>query len=201
MLMGEGQYAPMATQLMYPHQAYQQINIIAKQSWKCLPPTGMKIEELSKIRQGPDEPYQDFVSHLLQATSSLVVDGEAGMILVQQLAYENVNSACQRAISPYRKKGTLLDYIQLCADIGPSYMQGMAIAAPLQGVHPSPMFRKPMGHGRAQPQKTAGGSGVCFCCGYTDHFAKDCTAGPGGKAVPQPPNGVLPQMQMRKTLD
>jgi hypothetical protein len=63
------------------------------------------MEELSKIRQGPDEPYQDFVSHLLQAIGRLMVEGEAGMILVKQLGFENANAACQMAIRPYRKQG------------------------------------------------------------------------------------------------
>ena len=41
------------------------------------------------------------------------------------------NSACQAALRPYRKKGGLADYIWICADIGPSYMQGLTIAAAL----------------------------------------------------------------------
>ena len=53
------------------------------------------------------------------------------MVLTRQLAYENANSACQAALRPYRKKGGLADYIRICADIGPSYMQGLTIAAAL----------------------------------------------------------------------
>jgi hypothetical protein len=94
------------------------------------------MEELSKIKQGPDEPYQDFVSHLWQAVGRLVVEGEAGMILVKQLAFKNANAACQTAIRPYRKKGTLADYIRLCGDIGPSYLQGVARATAMRGMTP-----------------------------------------------------------------
>lgn len=89
--------------------------------WSRLPAPGRRTEELSKIRQGPDELYQDFVAHLLTAANRLVGDGEAGVIVVKQLAYENVNIACQAAIRPCRKKGDLGDYIQLCSDIGLSY--------------------------------------------------------------------------------
>ena len=47
------------------------------------------------------------------------------MVLAKQLAYENANLACQAALRPYRKKGGLSDYVQICADIGPSYVQGI----------------------------------------------------------------------------
>jgi hypothetical protein len=96
----------------------------------------MKTEELSKIRQRPDEPYQDFVSQLLQAMGRLVVDGESVMILVKQLAFEDGNAVCQMTIHPYKKKGNLTDYIQICADIGHSYFQGVANATALKGMTP-----------------------------------------------------------------
>ena len=60
-------------------------------------------------------------------------DEKAGMVFAKQLAFENANSACQAALRPYRKKGDLSDFIRICADIGPSYMQGIAMAAALQG--------------------------------------------------------------------
>ena len=63
-----------------------------------------KTEDLSKIRQGPDEPYQDFVARLLEAVGKIMADEQAGMVLTKQLAYENANSACQAALRPYRKK-------------------------------------------------------------------------------------------------
>jgi hypothetical protein len=66
----------------------------------------------------------------------LVVEGEAGMILVKELAFENANTACQTAIHPYKKRGHLVDYIWICADIGPTYLQGMAIAAVTKGITP-----------------------------------------------------------------
>lgn len=61
-------------------------------AWHSLPTSGAKLEELSSVRQGPDELYQDFVSHLLQAVSRTVSDTEARNIRVKQLAYENINT-------------------------------------------------------------------------------------------------------------
>ncbi|KAK1341381.1 hypothetical protein QTO34_017787 [Cnephaeus nilssonii] len=113
MLVGEGAYADTHNQIQYPLEAYGQINGAGIKAWKKLPTSGQKTEELSKIIQGPDEKYQDFVSRLLQAVGRVVVDGEAGMLIVKQLAYENANTACQAALRPYQRKGTLSDYIRI----------------------------------------------------------------------------------------
>ena len=103
MLVGEGQYISLQDQLTYPAMAYPQINHLALQAWRKLPST-QKTEGISKIRQGPDEPYADFVDLLLQAVGRLIVDGPTGTIIVKQLAFENANSACQVAIRPWGKK-------------------------------------------------------------------------------------------------
>lgn len=72
-------------------------------------------EELYRIRQEPDEPYQDFISHHLQVVCGLMVDGEAGVISVKQLVYKNVNVTFQTAVCPLRKKGNTNDSHQpLC---------------------------------------------------------------------------------------
>ncbi|KAK1339707.1 hypothetical protein QTO34_018262 [Cnephaeus nilssonii] len=114
MLTGEGAYADTHNQIQYPLEAYGQINGAGIKAWKKLPTSGQKTEELSKIIQGPDEKYQDFVSRLLQAVGRVVVDGEAGMLIVKQLVYENANAACQAALRPYQRKGDLSDYIRIC---------------------------------------------------------------------------------------
>ena len=124
MMVGEGDYRDTNNQLNYLPGAYPQIS--AANSDK-------KTEDLSKIRQGPDEPYQDFVACLLEAISKMIGDEQAGMVLAKQLAYENANLACQAGLRPYRKKGGLSDYVRICANIGPSYVQGITLAAALQG--------------------------------------------------------------------
>jgi hypothetical protein len=98
----------------------------------------------------------------------LVVDGEAGMILVKQLAFENANTTCQMAICPYKKKGTLSYYIQICADIGPSYLQGVAVATAMKGMTPPQLWK-------AIQQNCQWPRGNCFICGKPGHFAKQCT--------------------------
>lgn len=66
-------------------------------------------QELYRIRQEPDEPYQDFISHCLQVVYGLMVDGEAGVISFKQLVYEDVNATFQTALCPLRKKGDTND--------------------------------------------------------------------------------------------
>lgn len=110
-----------------------QINTLALKAWRQLPSQGVKTEELSKIRQGPDEPYQEFVSHLLEAITHQVGNQEASSMLAKQLAFENANAACQAAIRPWRC-ATISDYIRMCADIGTAYQNGLAMAAAQNGM-------------------------------------------------------------------
>ena len=67
MLAGEGAFQATNTQLNFLPGAYPQISNAARQAWKKLPNSSIKTEDLSKVRQGPDEPYQDFVAWLLDA--------------------------------------------------------------------------------------------------------------------------------------
>lgn len=69
----------------------------------------------------------------MQASSRLVGDAEAGLLIVEQLAYGNANTVCQAALRPFRERerGDTSDIIWICSDIGPSYTQGLAMAAAL----------------------------------------------------------------------
>lgn len=112
MLAGEGQYRDLQTQLNFNPAAYAQTNAAAQKAWRKIPMPGKRAEELTKVVQGPDEPFQDFLSRLLQAAGRILGDSDAGLLLVKQLAFENANSACQAAIRPYRNEGGLSDYVR-----------------------------------------------------------------------------------------
>nr|ADI50271.1 gag protein [Enzootic nasal tumour virus of goats] len=172
MLIGEGPYQATDTQLNFLPGAYAQISNAARQAWKKLPSSSTKTEDLSKIRQGPDEPYQDFVARLLDAIGKIMSDEQAGMLLAKQLAFENANSACQAALRPYRKKGDLSDFIRICADIGPSYMQGIAMAAALQGKSIKEVLFQQQARNKKGPQRS--GNSGCFVCGQPGHRAAVC---------------------------
>jgi hypothetical protein len=83
MLLGKGPFEGVFNQLQFPVQAYQQMAIGATCPWRALLATnGDKSQETSKILQGPDKPFQDFVVCLLQAVGRMVADHEASTMLV-----------------------------------------------------------------------------------------------------------------------
>ena len=128
MMVRERNYQDTNSQLNYLPGAYPQISAAALRTWKKLPNSDKKTDD----RQGPDKPYQDFVARLLETIDKVIRDKQTEMVLAKQLAYENAHSPCQAALRPYRKKGGLPDYIQICADIGLSYVQDITLAATLQ---------------------------------------------------------------------
>lgn len=111
MLAREGIYQKTDQQLNFDLAVYAQVDMAAKMAWNRLLSTGTHTVDLSKIRQGPDELFQDFVSRLMEPTSRLIGATEDTLLLVKVLAYENANAACQSALRPYRKKGNISDYI------------------------------------------------------------------------------------------
>ncbi|OZC05842.1 gag polyprotein [Onchocerca flexuosa] len=172
MLTEERAFRDLNQQLNYPEQAYPQINEVALKAWKKLPASNRKTEDLSKIRQGPDEPYQDFVARLLDAVSKIIGDEEAGTLVTKQMAYENANAACQAALRPYRRKGGLTDYIRICADIGPSYLQGLSMAAAIQGkTIKEILYQQIKNKGGV---KKGGPPCSCFSCGQLGHRMAQC---------------------------
>ncbi|KAL6054143.1 hypothetical protein STEG23_020649 [Scotinomys teguina] len=83
MLIGAGQYAYLTAQIRYRPAVYAQISAAAMRAWKALPNKASG-EQLSKVIQGPSEPFSEFVDHLLQlagkifgnADQAMPIDGE-----------------------------------------------------------------------------------------------------------------------------
>lgn len=61
-----------------------QVSTAAKRAWNKIPSSGGRTEDLSKLRHGPDELFQYFVSRLMQTSSRLVGDAEPGLLIVKQ---------------------------------------------------------------------------------------------------------------------
>ena len=112
---------------------YAQVAMAAHCSWKQLLAKWDLGGSLASIRQGPDELYQNFVDRLLIAASRILEDSDMGSPFIMQLTYENANTVCCTAIQPLKGQTDLAGYIHLCAEIGPSYNDGLAFATALQG--------------------------------------------------------------------
>lgn len=197
MLAGEGIYWETDQQLNFDVAVYAQVNAAAKKAWYKLPSSGSHTEDLSKIRQGPDELFQDFVSRLMQTASRLIGDTQSRLLLVKHLAYENANTVCQDALRPFRKKGSNSDYIQHCWEIGPSYIQGLTIAAALQGKTVKDFLFQQRNQG-PRPGKSIRPPGSCFGCGKMGHKVKWC---PGkGIGIGAKRDRIVPEMQEREAL-
>ncbi|XP_071074477.1 endogenous retrovirus group K member 10 Gag polyprotein-like [Dasypus novemcinctus] len=123
MLIGEGNYTTNENQMQYDARLFAQIQTAGTRAWRKLPAKGDLSSSLTSVKQGPDEPFADFVHRFITAAGRIFGNAEAGTEFVKQLAYENANTACQATIRPYRKKTDLSGYIRLCADIGAAYQQ------------------------------------------------------------------------------
>ncbi|CAD7682407.1 unnamed protein product [Nyctereutes procyonoides] len=174
MLTGSGPYYDVGLQLGFPEVAYTQINSCSLSAWKKLPTTNTRSQELSKIRQGPEENYSDFVARLFFFNKLIFIGNShrfGSWHFNKQLAYENANAACQAAIRPWKNQGTLEDYVRLCADIGPSYLQGVTLAAAFKGIPPAKLHAQILKQNKNPNMKI---NQKCFLCGQLGHFKNQC---------------------------
>lgn len=116
MLLGEGARAGNNNQHEYPEPVYGQIQQIGRTAWRALQSKGDLRFSISKVTQGSNEPYADFVSRLMEVAGKLFPDVEQAMPLVKQLAYENANKWCHEAIRPWKHKD-LDTWIKICRDV------------------------------------------------------------------------------------
>uniref|UniRef100_UPI004038F55E endogenous retrovirus group K member 5 Gag polyprotein-like n=1 Tax=Callospermophilus lateralis TaxID=76772 RepID=UPI004038F55E len=190
MLMGENDWAQPSDQFHLPHPALIQCSDLAVNAWRQLENKGVKTSGLSTIKQKPEEPFEEFLSRLKESVEKIITNNEAAQIIIKQLAFENANTTCQTLLRPIRKTGNLSDFVKVCADVSPSYLQGVAIAAALQG-QTNAQFLK-----RLQNREQNKGNQSCFSCGQTGHFSKVCP----NKNFQNKENIVSNQISRPKTL-
>ncbi|XP_057641438.1 igE-binding protein-like [Chionomys nivalis] len=166
LLTGQGRFA--ANQTDYHWGAYRQIADMAIRAWKALSKKGEVNNQLTKIIQGTQEPFSDFVARMTEAAGRIFGDPETAAPLTEQLIFENATQECRAAIAPRKNKG-LQDWLRICRELGgPLTNVGLA-AAILQSQ------KRPL----KGPDKR-----VCFKCGKPGHFKKDCRASERERAPP-----------------
>ena len=102
MLFGQGRFAN--NQTGYPNQVYDQINDIATKAWKAVPKRGEVSCNLTKIIQGPLEPFSDFVARVVEAAGRIFRDPDTAMPLIKQLVFEQCTKECRAAITLYKHR-------------------------------------------------------------------------------------------------
>ena len=81
-------------------------------------PQGERSGSYTKLLQGPNESYADFLARLDTAISHTVIEEETKKQQEKFLAYENANQECQRAITPICETGAIIDYLKACRNLG-----------------------------------------------------------------------------------
>lgn len=129
LLTGQGAYA--TDQNNYHWGVYPQIAAAVIKAWKALSKKGEANSQLSKIIQGPQEPFSDFVARMTEAASRIF--GDVGPIepFIQQLIFEQATQECRAAIAPRKSKG-LQDWLRVCRELGGLLTNAGLAAAILQ---------------------------------------------------------------------
>ncbi|ERE61896.1 ubiquitin-conjugating enzyme E2 variant 2-like protein [Cricetulus griseus] len=130
MLSGTGAYAGLGQQILYDPAVYAQSSAAVGGAWKALPNKAAGVQ-LSKVLQGPSEPYFELVDWLLQLAGFMFGNADNVMPIVKQLAFESTNKYCKEALWPHKTR-SLNDYIQICRDIDGHHIMGQVIASAMQ---------------------------------------------------------------------
>ena len=99
MLTGTGQFDAIKAQIQCPPLLHKQLKTVALEAWDQITPQGEPTGSSTKILQGPNETYADFLGRLQTAISRTVIGEEAKRQLEKLFAYENANQECQKSNS------------------------------------------------------------------------------------------------------
>ncbi|XP_026634311.1 igE-binding protein-like [Microtus ochrogaster] len=115
LLTGQGRFT--ANQTDYHWGIYRQIADTAIRAWKALSRRGEANNQLTKIIQGVQEPFSDFVARMTEAAGRIFGNPEMAAPFIKQLIFEQATQECRTAIAPRKSKG-LQDWLRICGELG-----------------------------------------------------------------------------------
>ena len=155
MLTSTGQFDAVKAQIQCPPLLHEQLKKVTLEAWDRITPQGEPKGSYTKVFQGPNEAYADFLARLEVSISHSVIGEEAKRQLGKLLAYENANQKCQRAIAPIRETGAIIDYLKACRNLGSETQKMQMLVETIAAA-----FKK--------------GNERCFACGDKTHWAREC---------------------------
>ena len=114
---GKGNFAADIKQLGLSPGVLAQMAQAALGAWRAVPAAGALTMPLTKIIQGPQESYAQFIARLQEAAERILGPEESEGLLVRQLALENANSACRAALRGKTKSLDINGMIKLCNEV------------------------------------------------------------------------------------
>ncbi|XP_014306983.1 endogenous retrovirus group K member 7 Gag polyprotein-like [Myotis lucifugus] len=156
-LQGEGVFSSPAVQAQGHARYFDQVRLCAMRAFAQINPRG-KPTRLSKLVQGSNEEFSEFLHRVREAVDRKVTHAQAAEALTRELVWEGANTERLQAIAPV-KAGSIDDWVLTCGDVGSK--SAATLVAELAA------------HINLGGQ-SGGQKGARYECKGIGHFAKDC---------------------------
>ncbi|XP_074716880.1 uncharacterized protein LOC141940007 [Strix uralensis] len=183
-LLGEGPFSNPQLQATWPPIVLEQAQHIGITALKRTMEMAAPKQKYIAIRQGPKEPFLQFVEKISAALEKQVEDETLRQMLCKQLAKDNANEDCQKIIQSLPGDPSIPDMVAACSKVGTVEHKMAALATAMNMRNTGKCFgcgkdghmkvncpnRRSAGK---QPMTVPPGTN-CNKCGKSGHFAKQC---------------------------